>query len=224
MKPVYNKLRGRPEAILELVQGARLPQNERYALSGRLKIGKTEFLFKGTVRLEEPKGALFDPSEFGHEITGRLALQEETGGLELKVLLEQGHPLPELLVCRFLVISRPPRRDGRLVGQWHWFDFYPSGNFSASVHRYWAFGANGRVLDSQQSFASSQLRGQDGSWAGLSSVESHFSAGDRGTWQADGETLTIQWDDGKSSEFNYELDRKGMLLRWSKGQRYWERM
>jgi hypothetical protein len=159
-------------------------------------------------------------------VTGRLRLADEGAALEVRVCLEQEQALAvDLLICRFAALSRPVRRDSRLVGQWHWSEFYSSGGgFSASVHRFWLFGANGRVLESTKSFASSELRDQDGSWQGITNIESNVPASDRGTWQADGQELIIRWDDGKHSDLRYEMDREGMLLRWSGGQQYWERM
>ena len=42
-KAIYNKLRGRPPAVLSLEQGPEIPGRERYALLGTLKTGKSEF-------------------------------------------------------------------------------------------------------------------------------------------------------------------------------------
>jgi hypothetical protein len=224
LKPLYDKLRGRPNATLDLRQGSVIPGKERYALSGTLTAGKTKFVLEGTARINEARGALFDRSELSGTTTGRLVLKDEGTTLEVKVCQEQQSTLTELLVCRFAVVSRPARRDSKLVGQWQWSEFYSSGGFSSSVHRFWVFAPTGRVLESRQSFASSQLKESDGSWAGLTSIESRIPVPDRGTWEADGHTLKIEWDDGKASEFRYEVDRDGMLLRWSGGQRYWKRL
>jgi hypothetical protein len=223
-KAVYNKLRGRAPAVLYLEQGSEIPGRERYALLGTLKAGKSEFVFKGTARMNQPIGALFDAAEYGTETTGRLQLKDEGVSMEVKVCINIPDivgTLEDLLICKFLVVSRPAKRDGRLVGQWHWSEFYSSGDFSTSVHRFMVFGPGGRVIDSVQSFASLQLRGPDGSWSGLNNIASRVPASDRGTWSADGRTLRIVWDDGRVSEFRYEMDRDGMLWRWSGGQKYW---
>ncbi len=82
LKAVYNKLRGRAPAVLYLEQGLEIPGRERYALLGTLKAGKSEFVFKGAARMNEPIGALFDASEYGTEETGRLQLKDEGVSME----------------------------------------------------------------------------------------------------------------------------------------------
>jgi hypothetical protein len=175
--------------------------------------------------MDEPKGALFLSSEFGSDdITGRLALIDKGSSLEAKVCLERKlGELIDVLICRFSVVSRPARRDARLVGHWQSSQPYRSGQFSMSFHRFWLIGDNGRILDSSQSFAS-LAHTQGGSWQGLTTLESSLPAKDRGTWDADGQTLTINWDDGRVSSYRYVVDPTGMIVRWSGGQEFWTRI
>ena len=61
--------RSRLPAVLSLEQGPEIPGRERYALLGTLKAGKSEFTFKGTARMNQPIGALFDAAEYDTEKT-----------------------------------------------------------------------------------------------------------------------------------------------------------
>ena len=221
---VYRALRDHSNATLELVQSCGRLEN-RFDLSGALTVNRAKCSLKGTARMNEPKGALFVPSEFGSDkITGRLALTDEGSSLEVKVCLERGMgELIDVLICHFGVVSRPARRDARLLGHWQSSEPYSSGAFSISIHRFWLFGENGRVLDSSQTFASS-AHTQDGTWQGLTTLESSLPAKDRGTWDADGQTLTINWDDGRLSSYRYTIDPSGMIVRWSGGQKFWMRI
>ena len=221
---VYRALRDHSNATLELVQ-SRGQMESRFALSGALTVNRAKCSLTGTARMDEPKGALFLPSEFDSDnITGRLALTDKVSSLEVKVCLDRGMgELMDVLICRFSVVSRPARRDARLVGHWQSSQPYRSGEFSMSTHRLWLIGENGRILDSSQAFAS-LAHTQDGSWQGLTTVESNLPAKDRGTGDADGQTLTINWDDGRVSRYRYVVDPTGMIVRWSGGQEFWKRI
>ena len=221
---IYRALRDHSSATLELVQSRGQMEN-RFALSGVLTVNRAKCSLKGTARMDEPKGALFRPSEFGSDnITGRLALTDKGSSLDVKVCLERGMgELIDVLMCCFSVVSRPARRDARLVGHWQSSQPYRSGQFSMSIHRFWLIGDNGRILDSSRSFAS-LAHTQGGSWQGLTTLESSLPAKDRGTWDADGETLTINWDDGRMSSYRYVVDSTGMIVRWSGGQEFWSRI
>ena len=220
---VYRALRDHPNATLELVQSRGQMEN-RFALSGTLTVNRAKCSFNGTARMDEPKGALFLPSEFGSDkITGRLALTDKGSSLEVKVCLDRGMgELLDVLMCNFSVVSRPAKRDARLVGHWQSSQPYRSGQFYAGNHRFWLISENGRILDSSRSFAS-LAHTQDGGWQGLTTAESNLPAKDRGTWDADGQILTINWDDDRVSSYSYIVDPTGMIVRWSGGQEFWKR-
>lgn len=216
---VYQALCNHSYVTFDIVQTCGNIEN-RFTLSGTL-CSKHKYSLAGTARKNEPKGFLFAPSEFGTgNTTGRLALTDEGRSLEVKVSIgRESETLNDLLICRFSVVSRPPRRDARLVGQWQHSEYYSSG----SIHRFWLFTEDGRVLDSSRAFAS-LTHTRNGVWQGLTTLESSLPAKDRGIWEAEGRILTIKWDDGGVSSYKYTVDHSGLIVRWSGRQNFWMRI
>jgi 2-oxoglutarate dehydrogenase E2 component (dihydrolipoamide succinyltransferase) len=110
------------------------------------------------------------------------------------------------------------RLDPRLVGTWHRSEFYSSGGFSMSMHRFRVLGADGRFVEGGGSFADLQLLDSSGNWSGIDSLES-VSSEDRGAWQADEGVLTLSWDDGSGAEFTFEVEPDALLLVSTSGDR-----
>jgi hypothetical protein len=115
----------------------------------------------------------------------------------------------------------PPRPsiDRALVGVWHWSEFMSSGGFSLTSHRYRVLGSDGQFAQGGQSFATSVLRDPSGNWAGMNSLRSGAGPEDRGRWETQGRQLTLHFEDGMYSEFDYFVQGGSLMLTSSNGRR-----
>jgi len=99
--------------------------------------------------------------------------------------------------------------DNRLVGVWQYYSYSQVSGRETKAKAQLA--ADGSFSYNSESEAASNLSGKDSlgnqTWTGW--VNSRSGSGYRGTWVADGKSLTLNFEDGTSEEFDYTFEQQG---------------
>jgi hypothetical protein len=99
--------------------------------------------------------------------------------------------------------------DTQLVGTWQYFSYSQISGRSTTAKAVLA--ADGSFSYQSDSEAASNLSGKDSlgnqTWTGW--VNSRSGSGYKGTWTADGTTLTLNFEDGSSENFDYRFEQQG---------------
>ena len=101
--------------------------------------------------------------------------------------------------------------DPRLVGVFKGESVYYNHGVGTNTQLYWVFDGAGGVYYGAQThwMASARDYNLDLVWTAGGVTDPNA---DRGTWQADGTFLTIQWEDGNTGRFAYGFEPNGALV------------
>ncbi|MBI5513016.1 MAG: hypothetical protein HY909_04565 [Deltaproteobacteria bacterium] len=121
--------------------------------------------------------------------------------------------LPALEAIFGSFAKREGRRDSALVGTWHYWSFRASNsNFSGAstsseTRRTRHLGPDGTVVDRSTHEGVGSFKGKDGvgdtTWTAGYAAQDH--GGREGTWTAGDGVLYIQWSDGATAAWQYQL-------------------
>jgi hypothetical protein len=99
--------------------------------------------------------------------------------------------------------------DTQLVGSWQYYSYSQVSGRETKAKA--ILNGDGTFSYQSESEAASNLSGKDGlgneTWTGW--VNSRSGSGYKGTWSADGTTLTLNFEDGSSESFDYRFEQQG---------------
>lgn len=101
------------------------------------------------------------------------------------------------------------KTDPRLVGTWQYFSYSQVSGRSTTAKA--TLAANGQFSYQSDSEAANNYSGKDGlgnqTWTGW--VNSRSGSGYKGTWSAAGNTLTLNFEDGSTEQFDFKFEQQG---------------
>ncbi len=106
--------------------------------------------------------------------------------------------------------AQEPALDERLIGAWEYSTYLAAGGLSVSRVTILGLFPDGHFQIRRDAYANMTHRNMYGDETGRTSAGTD-SPYEKGRWQANGQTLRLDWSNGAYDVYNYEVDAEGMF-------------